>query len=263
MCLSVLKLENSGLVLTALGITVFAVILFLPPFNQDVGYHSFADQRTIWDIPNLLNVASNLPFLLVGLLALWLIEAQSRNRQIFLDSRERWPYWIVFAGVTLTAFGSGYYHWAPDNDRLVWDRLPMAVSFMAFFAAMLSERIKVDVGIWLLGPLLLMGVSTVVNWHTTGDLRLYAAVQYYPLVIIPVMLWWCPPRYTGSGFIWGALGWYLLAKVLELSSVDHAVFSWGHMVSGHTLKHLAAATGAVWIYLYLKNRRYCGQWTAL
>jgi len=261
--LNVSKLESPGLVLTAVGITVLAVILFVPPLHQDVSYHSFADQRTIWNIPNFLNVASNLPFLAVGFLALWFIEIQSRNRQIFLDPRERWSYWILFAGVSLTAVGSGYYHWAPDGDRLVWDRLPMAVSFMAFFAAMLSERIKVDVGIWLLGPLVLLGVGSVVNWHWTNDLRLYAAVQYYPLAIIPVMLWWCPPRYTGTGFIWGALGWYLLAKILELSAVDHGLFSLGHLVSGHTLKHLAAAAGAFWIYLFLKNRRYCGQWTAM
>src|SRR5438874_2847478 len=86
--LNVPKLESPGLVLTAVGITVLAVILFVPPLHQDVSYHSFADQRTIWNIPNFLNVASNLPFLAVGFLALWFIEIQSRNRQIFLDPRE-------------------------------------------------------------------------------------------------------------------------------------------------------------------------------
>jgi len=257
------NIENTGLLLSALGITVVALVLFLPPIHQDLNYHSFADQRTLWGIPNFLNVASNLPFAAVGLLGIWFIGVQTRNCQAFLDPRERWPYLILFAGVSMTALGSGYYHWAPDNDRLVWDRLPMALSFMALFAAMLAERIQVEIGIWLLGPLVLLGISSVLNWHRTDDLRLYGVVQFYPLVIIPVMLWVCPPRYTGSAYIWGTLGWYLLAKILELHVVDQGIYSLGGVISGHTIKHVAAACGAFWIFLYLKNRRYCGQWTAL
>jgi hypothetical protein len=257
------KIENAGLAFSAVGIIVLAVALFLPPVHQVLSYHDFADQRPLWGIPHFLNVASNLPFLAVGLLGIWFMGLQTRNSQIFLDSVERWPYLILFVGVSLTALGSGYYHLAPKNDRLVWDRLPMAVSFMAFFAANWSERIKVDIGTWLLGPLVLLGAASVVNWQRTDDLRFYAVVQYYPLIIIPVMLCVCPPRYTGTGYIWGALGWYTLAKILELHAVDHGIFSLGGVVSGHTLKHLAAASGAFWIYLFLKNRRYCGQWTVL
>jgi hypothetical protein len=254
---------NSGLVFCALGITVLAVVLFLASYPQDQSYHSFADQRSLWRVPNFLNVASNIPFLAVGLWGIGSIRFQTKNRQVFLDPVERWPYLVLFTGVGLTALGSGYYHWAPNNDRLVWDRLPMAVSFMAFFAATLGERLKVEVGIWLLGPLVLLGVGSVVNWYRTDDLRLYAVVQYFPLIMIPVMLWRFPPRYTGTVYIWGALGWYLLAKILELHALDHGIFSCGQVVSGHSLKHVAAGAGAFWIYLLLRKRRYCGQWTAL
>ena len=120
---------------------------------------------------------------------------------------------------------------------------------------MIAERIRVEAGVWLLGPLVLLGIGSVVNWRETNDLRLYAVVQFYPLVMIPVMLLLCPPRYTAAGFIWGALGWYVLAKILELHAVDHGIFAWGHIVSGHTLKHLAAAAGAFWVYLYVLRRR--------
>ncbi len=257
------KIDSAGLVLTALGITVLAVVLLLPATPQNPSYHSFADQRTFGGVPNFFNVASNLPFAAIGILGIWFIGIQTRDSHIFLDPVERWPYLILFAGVTLTALGSGYYHWAPDSDRLVWDRLPMALSFMAFFAANLSERVKVEVGTWLLGPLVFLGIGSVVDWHRTDDLRLYGVVQFYPLIIIPVMLCVFPPRYTGTGYIWGSLGWYMLAKVLELPAVDHGVFSLGQLVSGHALKHLSAATGAFWIFLFLKNRRYCGQWSAL
>jgi hypothetical protein len=257
------KTEKTGLALTAFGIVVLAFVLFLPPIHQYASYHSFADQRALWGIPNFWNVVSNLPFAVVGLLGFSFIGAQTRNSQIFLDPVERWPYLILFFGVGLTALGSGYYHWAPDNDRLVWDRLPMSVSFMAFFAAMLGERVKVEIGIWLLGPLLLLGIGSVVNWQRTDDLRLYGVVQFYPLVIVPVMLCVCPPRYTGTTYIWGALGWYVLAKILELHAVDQGIYSLGQWLSGHTLKHLSASAGALGIFVYLKNRRYCGQWTAL
>src|SRR5260370_18049936 len=131
----------------------------------------------------------------------------------------------------------------------------MAISFMAFFASMIGERIRIEAGLWLLGPLVLLGVGSVVNWRQTDDLRLYAVVQFYPLVMIPVMLWLCPPRYIGTGYVWGALGWYVLAKILELHAVDYGILAWGHILSGHPLKHLAAATGALWVYLYVLRRR--------
>ena len=248
---------SPGVIFLVFGITVLGIVLFLPPIRQDPSYHSFADQRQFcqfWAIPNFLNVVSNLPFFVVGLLGLRFVLVP-QDRQTFLDGRERWPFLVLFTGVGLTAFGSGYYHWAPDNDRLVWDRLPMAISFMAFFASMIAERIRVEAGVWLLGPLVMLGIGSVVDWRQTDDLRLYGVVQFYPLVVIPIMLCLCPARYTGAGYIWGTLGWYVLAKVFELHAVDHGILALGQVVSGHTLKHLAACAGALWVYLYVARRR--------
>jgi hypothetical protein len=246
---------SPGLIFFAVGIAVLGIVLFLPPLRQDPSYHSFADQREFWSVPNFLNVVSNLPFFVVGLMGLQFVLVQGKESGTFLDGAERWPFLVLFAGVGLTALGSGYYHWAPDNDRLVWDRLPMAISFMAFFASMIAERIRVEAGVWLLGPLVLLGIGSVVNWRQTDDLRLYGVVQFYPLVIIPIMLCLCPPRYEGTGYIWGVLGWYVLAKILELHTMDHGIFALGQTVSGHTLKHLAASAGAFWVYLYVRRRR--------
>ncbi len=39
----------------------------------------------------------------------------------------------------MTSFGSAYYHLVPDNDRLMWDRLPMAAAITALVAATLSR----------------------------------------------------------------------------------------------------------------------------
>jgi len=247
-------IANPGLVFLVIGIAVLEIVLLLPPIHQDQSYHSFADQRKFWGVPNFWNVVSNFPFLAVGVFGIWLV-LEARNSPSFLLSQERWPFLFLFLGVGLTGLGSAYYHLSPNNDWLVWDRLPMAIAFMAFFASTIAERIRVEAGLWLLGPLVLLGVGSVVNWHQTDDLRLYAVVQFYPLAIIPVMLCLCPPRYTGTGFIWGTLGWYVAAKILELHAVDHGIFALGQFISGHTLKHLAAATGAFWMYLYVARRR--------
>jgi hypothetical protein len=174
-----------------------------------------------------------------------------------VDSRERWPYVIVFAGMVLTAIGSSYYHLAPDNGRLVWDRLPMTIVFMALVAAMVMERISLPTGLALLPILLLIGIASVVQWHISeingsGDLRFYAALQVYAVLLLLVILL-LPPRYTRSADLVVVVGFYVLAKITE--TADREIFAFGHIVSGHTIKHLAAAAAGLWILWMLEKRR--------
>jgi hypothetical protein len=246
----------------ALGIVALGIVFCLPPIPQDLSYHRFADDRTMLGVPNFLNVVSNFPFLVVGVLGLRLL---LRRGAVWpdgpvLEDAERGPLLVLFAGVLLTAFGSSYYHLAPDNDRLVWDRLPMTVAFMGFFASMIGERISVRAGAWLLWPLVWLGVVSIFKWHAgeqrdAGDLRLYGFVQFYPLVTIPLMLYLFPARYTRAGDVLVALGWYFLAKLLEVAVMDHGIYHRSHVVSGHTLKHLAAGVGAYWLYRMVRLRR--------
>ena len=254
--------ENRVLAIVALGIAGLAFVFLLPPIPQDPSYHAFADDRTLLGVPNLLNVASNLPFLLVNLLGLreLLRRDTARPNVPFLEASERWPFLVLFTGVLLTAFGSSYYHLAPANDRLVWDRLPMTVAFMGFFAGMIADRIDVCAGIWLLGPLVWLGFTSVYDWHRgeqhhAGDLRLYGFVQFYPVVAIPLLLYLFPARYTHTGNVIAAVAWYLLAKVLETEPVDHSIYAVGQVVSGHTLKHLAAGMGAYCLFRMVRDRR--------
>jgi len=249
----------------ALAVVCVVVMGFIPAIPQNPNYHEFADQRTLLGIPHCLNVVSNLPFLLIGILGVvFLVRTNECPVGVtFVHTRERWPFYIFFAGVALTAFGSAYYHLQPDNQRLLWDRLPITVSFMAFFAITVAERIRQRAGDWLLWPALAAGIGSAVYWHYSelqgqGDLRWYVLVQFYPLVAIPLMLLLFPPRYTRTADIWVALAWYGLAKVLELHAVDRGLFAAGGFVSGHTLKHLAASLGAYWILLMLKRRRPVG-----
>jgi hypothetical protein len=48
------------------------------------------------------------------------------------------------------------------------------------------------------------------------------------------------------------VGFYVLAKILE--TADRQVFGLGRIVSGHTLKHLAAAAAGYWILRMLQKR---------
>jgi hypothetical protein len=244
-----------------LGIAALGLIFCLPPIPQDPNYHVFADDRTMLGVPNFQNVISNLPFLVVGLLGLRVLLRSDAVRPDgpILETAERWPLLVLFTGVLLTAFGSSYYHLAPDNGRLVWDRLPMTVAFMGFFASVISERIGVRAGRWLLWPLVWLGFASVFNWHMgeqrdAGDLRLYGMVQFYPLVAIPLMLYLFPARYTRSGDVIVALAWYGLAKVLEIGAVDRGIYRLGQVTSGHALKHLAAGVGAYWLYHMVRDR---------
>jgi hypothetical protein len=248
--------------LTLLFVVTVAVIVvdfFLPRIPQPQSYHNFADQRSFLGIPNFGDVVSNVPFAVFGLwgLAFWMRSNSDPNPTQFVDRRERWPYLLVFVGVLLTAFGSAYYHLEPNNARLVWDRLPMTIAFMAVVAAMIAERINVRVGLWLLPILVLLGMSSVLQWYLSevrgaGDLRFYGAVQAYSILFLFIALL-LPPRYTRSSDLAIVAGFYLLAKILEI--LDKPIFELGHIVSGHTLKHLAAAAAGYWILRMLQKRR--------
>ena len=245
--------------LFVITIVIFVVDLLLPRIPQPQSYHMFADQRSFLGIPNFGDVVSNVPFAIFGLWGLiFLLRSSSEQlSEHFLDKRERWFYLIIFTGLVLTAFGSSYYHLEPSNARLVWDRLPMTVVFMSLVAALIAERIDLRVGLWLLPVLLLIGVSSVFQWYISelrgvGDLRFYATVQAYSVLFLFMALLF-PPRYTFGSDLAIVAGFYVLAKVLEI--LDKPIFRLGQIVSGHTLKHLAAALAGYWILRMIKRRR--------
>jgi hypothetical protein len=245
--------------LIALAAAMALLCFFLPRIPQPLAYHQFADQRSFLNIPNFGDVASNLPFALVGIWGLaFLFQTKSREGRVrFLDPLERWPYFFVFAGLLLTAFGSSYYHLAPDNARLVWDRLPMTITFMGLVAAVIAERISVRLGLWLLPILMVVGLGSVLQWHWSevrgaGDLRFYASVQAYSTLVI-LLAFLFPRRYTRTADFGLVVGFYVLAKLLE--TFDRPIFAALHVVSGHTLKHLAAAAAGYCILRMLQKRK--------
>ncbi|MHA1107913.1 MAG: hypothetical protein ACTSQV_02215 [Alphaproteobacteria bacterium] len=249
-------------ILVMLFALALAGVMWLDPIPQDPAYHAFADGRPLLGIANFGDVASNAAFILVGALGLWSVLGPAR-RNIFNDAADAWPYAVFFAAVGLISLGSAYYHLAPDNDRLVWDRLPMTIGFMAMFAAFIADRIDRKVGLlWLLPLLIIAGMASVAYWAWSeqagsGDLRFYIIVQFFPMVALPVLCWLFPrARYTGGFYLIWVFAWYGAAKLFEL--FDGEIFALtGNMVSGHTIKHLAAAvaTGVILQMLHAARRR--------
>jgi hypothetical protein len=240
-----------------LGLLTFltiVMVMIVGPIPQSILYHNFADERSLFGIPNFANVFSNLPFVLIGLFGFSLVKASTASPGL------RTIYACMFIGILLIGLGSAYYHYQPDNYRLVFDRLPMTIVFMSLLSATLSESIDAKIGRLLLFPLLILGIAAVGWWHYTeqqgdGDLRAYVLVQYYPLVFIPLILVLFPSPSRDRGvrqLVWVVI-WYLLAKLFE--QLDRPIFYATGFISGHTLKHLAAAL-ATWHLIRMFQVRY-------
>ena len=248
---------------TLLALALVAVTLItagLPPLPQPEAYHAFAETQTVLGIPHFGDVASNLVFVLVGALGLGVLFRSRRPAgPRFAHPLEVWPWRVAFAAVLLVGVGSAYYHWEPTHLRLYWDRLAMSVLFMAILAAILGERIHPRAGFFALPLLVLLGMAGATHWLYTelqgaGDLRMYLLTQVLPIVggLLLILLYRSP--YTRGGDFVVAAGWYLLALVAQ--QLDQAIHVWtSGWLSGHTLKHLLAATAVYWLLRMLRRRR--------
>ena len=230
----------------ALGGIIAAFLL--PALRQPDSYHHFADARTLAGIPNCLNVVSNAGFLAVGLMGLWFLA----GREHFTEPRERAAYAVFFVGVCATCFGSSYYHWAPRDETLAWDRLPMTLAFMSLLAATISERISVTAGTRWLWPLVAAGAASVGWWRWTENLWPYMAAQYFSIFLIGWLLLLFSPSYTRGGDLWIVTGIYALAKIAE--ALDKQIYALTGWISGHTLKHIIAAVAVYGVLRMLRKR---------
>jgi hypothetical protein len=221
------------------------------PIAQVGGYHDLADQRPILGIAHFWNVVSNLPFLVVGLMGL---------QQLRRKPEEAAAAWAsVFAGTVLVAFGSAYYHSAPDDTTLVWDRIPIGIAFMGFLTALLVEHLdgaarRIANG--ALVPLVLFSVAAIWWWYASGDLSLWVWVQAAPMLAALLVLA-LPARYTHRRYLAFAFACYAAAKLFELADVQ--LMQWtGGLMSGHAMKHFAAAGGVWCFYVMLRERSVIG-----
>lgn len=238
-------MSRSTALVVAFTLLMVAAAFLLPPMPQPLAYHDFADQRDALGIDNFFDVVSNLAFLLAGLAGLFVVFS---GRACFELPAERWPYAVFFLGILLTAVGSAWYHLSPDNESLFWDRLPMTIAFMGLVSSQVVDSISVRAGLLLLGPMLLLGLASVVYWIVTeragaGNVLPYAVLQGYAVVVLLLMAVLLRSRYTRANDLYFIFGWYVLAKLLE--HFDAQVLAVNHVVSGHSLKHVAAAVAGL------------------
>ena len=242
------------------GISTVAVsgAVLASSIAQEPLYHQFADQDIFLSIANTLNVLTNLFFVWVGIEGLYRLLRQKSLRII----HALYPAYLGFFGaLVLVALGSGYYHWLPDNQTLVWDRLPMTIAFTSFFAILLAERISISLARTLFPVLIVAGLCSIIYWHLSeqqgqGDLRPYALVQFLPMLLCPLILLMFDSRYTRSNDIWWFLAWYLVAKVCE--ALDTELLNALGVISGHSLKHIAASIGCLVFLRHLRFRTETG-----
>ena len=242
-------------IFSLLMLAAVVAVFSRPPMPQALDYHNFADQRGVFGIPNFGDVASNLPFLVVGVWAL--VSLLRRNKLAFVEPAEKWAYIVTYVGLALTFFGSSYYHLHPGNQRLVWDRLPYTLLFMGLLSATIAERISLKAGLLSLLPLSLLGPASVLYWKWTeaqgrGDLRPYMVVQFGSVLALILALLLFRSRYSHTTWLIAALIAFISAKLLE--AFDKQVYALGRIVSGHTLKHLTAALSMYLIFAMLQRR---------
>ncbi len=212
----------------------------LPRVAQDNGYHLFADTRSLLGMNNWSNVLSNAGFCAAGVVGLLRTRQLRRSTAVFI-----WR--CFFTAIVCVGLGSGYYHWQPSNNTLLWDRLPMTLGFASLVAGLAGERFGDQTGRRLFGPLAAAGASSVLYWWLSeqagaGDLRPYILVQYLPMILVPLIILLFPQGTRFDRPYWVLLLWYVVAKGFEWQ--DAGVFALtGGFLGGHALKHLAAAAG--------------------
>lgn len=240
-------------IIICIALAAVIAVAMLPAIPQPLGYHNFADKRPLLSVPNAGDVLSNLPFIIVGILGLFFILTRSSSS----TSTQRWSYIAMFAGLLLTGFGSGYYHLAPDNQRLVWDRMPMTIAVAGFIGVLLVDRFDAKV-IAIVPVLMALGIASVIQWGISeqrgqGDLRWYGLYQGMVMIFAAELLLMFRSRERNfQVFALAALA-NLAAKIFEL--LDVPIYHFGGTVSGHTLKHLSASLGFIPLVIWVARKK--------
>ncbi|XP_018446743.1 uncharacterized protein LOC108818307 isoform X2 [Raphanus sativus] len=206
------------------------ILLFITPKVplHSFRHHVFADKRNFMGVPNTLNVMTNFPFLIIGVLGFVLCVGGSFFN-ISLKG-EIWGWTLFYASVSSLAFGSAYYHLKPDDNTIVWDTLP-------FFGRESGGESRIEL------PRL-----ASVHFISQRCLR-----QLIPCLAIPIMTVLLPPKYTHSRFWLLATAAHSVSKIEGLA--DSKIYNAnGYIISGHSLGHLCSALSMLLLSVMLLYR---------
>lgn len=244
-----------GLVLLALWLLAAVlgpILLTLPSHGLEALHphgHPFVDARMFWGIPNFMDVLSNVPLLLAGLLGVGVLQVR-RGTQILPAVQLAMT--VFFVGLMLTGLGSAWYHWAPDAQGLVLDRLGMAVTFAGALALAVSERVSVAAASVTLRMSLMVALLSAVMPLSHDNVWPWAVVQFGGMALMGWLSMQKPVAGAMGVRIGVLLALYAVAKLFELG--DQAIFhATGELVSGHTLKHLVAALAVLPVVMAVRQ----------
>jgi hypothetical protein len=235
--------------LMAMSLAAIALAVFFPmlsdllPHIPTSGHshvhahgHAFIDARSFFGIPNCLDVISNIPFLFAGMWGLVLLRRRTLPNATHRAAQ------VFFIGLILTCFGSSLYHWAPSDFGLMMDRLGMAIAFAGVISFAAGSRLGESVAKQATPVLLLLAPLAAIAAYSLHNVLPWAVVQFGGMLMI-VWLATLPQREGSALNLWALIAWYALAKLFEAQ--DEAVFHLTQdIISGHSLKHLAACMAA-------------------
>jgi len=218
------------LVVVALIAALIALIV-LGPIERGETFHHYADQRRWLGIPHAGDVLSNLAFVIAALRYVRHVPA-------------------LAVAVAAIGVGSAIYHWSPSDTTLVVDWAPIGITLMLVLATVIGDRIGPRLARVTLtgGPL--AAVGAVGYWLVTGgtgdgdgargNMAPYVAVQLLGVALPPLLAVVAPGR-IATRWLLAAVGCFAIARVL---GANDAVLLDAIGISGHSLKHLAAAAAA-------------------
>jgi hypothetical protein len=252
--------QRFHIALMAMSLAAIALAVFFPllshllPHIPTSGHshvhahgHAFIDARSFLGIPNCMDVLSNLPFLVGGI---WGLIALHRAKAIAapLQTAAR----VFFIGLIFTCIGSSYYHWAPSDFGLMIDRLGMAVAFAGVISLAAGSRLGAAASERATSVLLMLAPLAAVAAYTLHNVLPWAIVQFGGMALIVWLA--CLPRsqIKPSIHLGALIALYAVAKLFEAQDAQVFELTQG-LISGHSLKHIAASLAAVPVILALKK----------
>lgn len=216
-------------VVSGLAAVAVAVVSVTVTITRGPGFHDYADTRTWLGIPHAGDVLSNAAFLAVALRG---------ARRAYLPLGR-----LVCAGVAAIGVGSAVYHVAPGDVLLACDWTPIALTLGLLAAAVIHDRGGPGRAALIAAPVLAVGA--VAWWLATGgthggNMAPYVAVQAAGIVVPPLVALLAPGTADVRWLLAGVLG-FAIAR--GFAAYDRALLD-AIGISGHSLKHVAAAQAA-------------------
>ena len=180
--------------------------------KKQIAYNNFVDCRTCYNIKNYYNVISNLIFVIGGLYHI--------NSDILL---------CIFS--ILVCIGSSYYHYNPNMNTLLYDRLPMLLSFVYLIL------LRIELNLFEQIIIVFYSIYSILKWKLLLDLVPYATIQ-----LTMIIYWLIFPSYNMQY----AIIFYIMAKICE--DYDYKIYILTNkIISGHTIKHILAGLALFFI----------------